>query len=143
MRSRSIMTVAGMTVLLMALAATAMAGGRPLTAGLSGANEVPPADADGSGTAWVTLNQGQGEVCFHIEVENIEPALAAHIHVGEAGVNGGIVVDFEVPSQGLTGCVNDVAESLIKDIRQNPENYYVNVHNAPFPGGAVRGQLSK
>ncbi|MBA3400981.1 MAG: CHRD domain-containing protein [Actinobacteria bacterium] len=27
-------------------------------------------------------------------------------------------------------------------IIDHPEQYYVNVHNAPFPGGAVRGQLS-
>jgi hypothetical protein len=31
----------------------------------------------------------------------------------------------------------------MKRIRQNPENFYVNVHNADFPDGAVRGQLSK
>jgi len=24
----------------------------------------------------------------------------------------------------------------------NPQNHDVNVHNAPFPGGAVRGQLA-
>ena len=31
----------------------------------------------------------------------------------------------------------------MKDIRQNPEGYYFNVHNGDFPGGAVRGQLTK
>jgi len=32
---------------------------------------------------------------------------------------------------------------VAKNILQHPEQYYVNVHNAEWPGGAVRGQLSK
>lgn len=144
MRSRSIVTVAGMTVLLMALAATALAGGRPFTTGLSGASEVPgPGDPDGTGTAHLTLNQGQGEVCFDITVANIDAAIGGHIHVGTSDVAGPVVVNLlgTTPSV-LSGCV-EADKDLIKDIRQNPEDYYVNVHTAPFPAGAVRGQLSK
>lgn len=123
----------------------ALAGGRPLSATLTGAAEAPgPGDADGSGTAHVTLNQGQGEVCFELTVSDIEPAFAAHIHVGAAGVPGPVVVGLSAPTSGSSsGCVTGVDPELIKDIRQNPEGYYVNVHNAEFPAGAVRGQLSK
>jgi len=42
-----------------------------------------------------------------------------------------------------TGCVSSVNQDLIKAIIQHPEEYYINVHNADFPAGAVRGQLSK
>ncbi len=120
-------------------------GGRPLTATLTGAAEVPgPGDPDGSGTATVTLNQGQGEVCFEITVSGIDPAFAAHIHVGAAGVAGPIVVGLAPPTTGFsTGCVAGVDPGLIQAIRQTPSDYYVNVHNAPFPPGALRGQLSK
>jgi hypothetical protein len=123
------------------------ADGRPLGANLSGDAEVPgPGDADGSGVANVTLNQGQGEVCFHIVVTDITlPAAAAHIHVGSADVAGPVVVGLAPPdASGVsTGCVQGVEPNLIKDIRQNPDNYYVNVHTSDFPAGAVRGQLSK
>lgn len=120
------------------------AGGRPLSATLSGANEVGGGDPDGSGTAHITLNQGQEEVCYEISVADIATPTRAHIHSGVAGVNGGIVVAFFdfVDPPPLQGCVTADSE-LIKDIRQNPENYYVNVHNDDFPGGAVRGQLEK
>ncbi len=118
-------------------------GGRPLTADLTGAAEVPsPGDTDGSGTAWVTLNQGLAEVCFVIEVADIATPTAAHIHDAPAGVASGVVVNFDLTTNGLSGCV-DADADLIKAIRQAPWNYYVNVHNADFPPGAVRGQLSK
>lgn len=118
-------------------------GGRPLSAELSGANEVPgPGDPDGSGSAELTLNQGQGEVCFDIVVADVAPILAGHIHVGTADVSGPVVVNFNVAENGLSGCVSADAE-LIKAIRQDPSGYYVNVHNAEFPPGAIRGQLAR
>lgn len=119
-------------------------GGRPLAASLSGDQEVPgPGDADGSGFASLTLNQGQGLICYELTVENIDPARAAHIHIGAAGVAGPIVVHLAAPTSGSSSGCAAADKDLIKAIRQNPENYYVNVHNAAFPAGAVRGQLSK
>jgi hypothetical protein len=133
-------------VMLLALAGTAAAGGRPLYATLTGAAEVPgPGDPDGSGTAMITLNQGQGEVCWSIHVENITlPATGAHIHVGAAGVAGPVVVPLSPPdATGHSAGCTTADPDLIKAIRQNPENYYVNVHTADYPAGAVRGQLTK
>src|SRR3989304_1139685 len=120
-------------------------GGRPLETVLTGAAEVPgPGDPDGSGTAEIRLNQGQGRVCYSLEVSGIGPALAAHIHFAPAGVAGGIVVPLTPPTSGSSsGCVSGVDADLIKAIRQHPELYYVNVHNVEFPGGALRGPLSK
>jgi hypothetical protein len=119
-------------------------GGRPLTTPMSGAEEVPgPGDADGSGTATITLNHGQGELCFSLTVADIDPATAAHVHKAPAGVAGGIVVGLTPPTSGSSsGCV-PVDPDLIKDITQNPSEYYVNVHNSTFPAGAIRGQLAK
>jgi hypothetical protein len=36
-----------------------------------------------------------------------------------------------------------VSRQLIKELRKSPDQFYVNVHNADFPPGALRGQLSK
>jgi len=119
-------------------------GGRTFSTTLTGAAEVPiPGDPDGSGEAIITLNQGRGLVCFQITVADIAAATSAHIHEGAVGVAGPVVVGLTPPTSGFSsGCVT-ADPDLIKDIRQNPENYYVNVHNAEFPGGALRGQLSK
>jgi hypothetical protein len=118
--------------------------GRRLEATLTGAAEVSPGDPDGSGTAIIRLRPNKGEVCFNIRVKDILlPAAAAHIHVGNAGANGPVVVDFDAPpdERGRTkGCL-PVAENLINAIWSNPAGYYVNVHNSEFRAGAVRGQL--
>ncbi len=119
-------------------------GGRPLTATLTGAAEVPgPGDADGSGTAKITLNHGKGQICYELSVSNIGTATAAHIHTGGSRVAGPVLIGLDAPADGSSeGCVN-LPKSKIKAIMKNPARYYVNVHNAEFPDGAVRGQLSK
>lgn len=113
-----------------------------LSISLSGAQEVPaPGDPDGTGTAKLTLDESKGEVCYELVVENIQSANAAHVHQGSAGSAGGVVVPLEPPAQGSSqGCAPANPE-VVRDIAQNPANYYVNVHNEEFPQGAVRGQL--
>jgi hypothetical protein len=119
-------------------------GGRPLTTTLTGAAEVPgPGDADGTGTASITLNHGKGEVCYELTVDKIAAANAAHIHAGAVDKAGPPIANLTAPTNGTSkGCVA-LDKEKIKDVMQNPANYYVNVHNAEFPDGAVRGQLGK
>jgi hypothetical protein len=151
-------TVVGLTLALVAglmvttghnPTASAADGGRPFTATLTGAAEVNnqgvpnQGDPDGSGTAVLRLNPGQGQVCFTLTVSGIIPAVAAHIHAAPAGFNGPIVVPLTAPTSGSSsGCAN-ADRALVKDILQHPEQYYVNVHTMDFPGGALRGQLRK
>jgi hypothetical protein len=124
-------------------------GGQPFSTDLSGAEEVNAqgtpnqGDPNGSGTADLTFNRGQGQVCYHVMVKDIQlPAISAHIHFAPAGKNGPIVVQISPPdATGMSmGCV-DADADLVKRIGKNPTDYYVNVHNAEFPGGALRGQL--
>ena len=129
---------------LFALGGLAMAdeGGLPLSTTLTGAAEVPgPGDPDGSGTATLRLNPGQEEICYELTVSNIEPATAAHIHVGPVGDPGPVVVPLAAPTDGSSSGCTTADRDLILAIIANPENYYVNVHNMPYPAGALRGQL--
>jgi hypothetical protein len=119
-----------------------------LVARLSGANElnaagVPGAgDLNGTGTAVVLLNGTTGQVCWTLTVQNIEPAFASHIHRGTAVQNGPVVIGFAAPGPfGTSGCTM-ASPALVSEVIANPAGFYVNVHNTPFPGGAVRGQLT-
>jgi CHRD domain len=111
---------------------------------LTGAAEVPgPGDPKGAGTAQVTLNPNTGEVCYELSVENIQEATAAHIHEGALGKEGPVKVSLDAPKTGTAKGCKSADAALIKAIMQDPTGYYVNVHSAAFPNGAVRGQLSK
>jgi hypothetical protein len=115
-----------------------------LSALLTGAAEVPPADRDGVGVAGVVIVPGQNLLCYSVAVRNIAPATAAHIHAGAVGVNGPVVVPLLPPTRGHSfECLRTVAATLLQDIAANPAAYYVNVHNAEFENGAIRGQLQR
>jgi CHRD domain len=149
MRSRLWAAIAALAVVLaVASVAAAANGGRPLSTDLTGAEEFPgPGDADATGQADLRLNQGQNQVCFDVSWADVDGTVfAAHIHIGPPGVAGPIVVGlFEGAFAGtdsVSDCVEDVDAELIKAIRQDPADYYVNVHSTPgFEAGAVRGQL--
>lgn len=133
----------------LALIAGAEHGGAPFATGMT--QEVtftPPwtGDPDGVGTALITVNPGQREVCWETSASNITlPATASHIHRAEALVRGPIVVFLSPPDAtgGATGCTSGVDRGLLLDILRNPSEFYVNVHTADFPAGAIRGQLDR
>ena len=138
--------VSAFAILIGALpAAVADEGGRPFTTTLTGAAEVNAqgvpnqGDPDGVGTATVRINPGLGQICWTISVSGVEPITAAHIHVAPPTAPGPIVV----PLNPYTGGCTDVDRQLALAIIQDPDAYYVNVHNGPYPAGALRGQLSR
>lgn len=139
-----ILLTAAVIVALPLAAAAAQSGGRPFTVQMTGDAERPgPGDPDGTGTAQFRVNPGQSQVCYTLTVRDIEPATLAHIHRAPPTDPGPIVVTLDPPTSGTSkGCAS-VARSLAQEIIRNPGAFYVNVHNTPFPGGAVRGQLSK
>lgn len=126
-------------------AAPALAGEVALSAHLMGSAERPsPGDPDGMGHANVKIDLDKSEVCYTLMVEGIAPATMAHIHKGAADTAGGVAVPLTSPDAAgrAKGCAT-VDAAVAKDIAENPAGYYVNVHNAEFKGGAIRGQLTK
>ncbi len=111
---------------------------RPFVAQLTGAAEFPgPGATAGTGAAAVTIDAVTGEVCGDLRVADIGAAVAAHIHPGAVGVAGPIVVNFVAPNPTSAAC-EIVTPTLAAEIAGNPAGFYVNVHTAAFPNGAVR-----
>lgn len=120
---------------------TVAAAGTTLTTDLVGSEERPgPGDPDGTGFIELTLNQGKGEICFELTLSGIDAATAGHIHKAPAGQFGDVFVPLFGSEGPAAKCV-EATRAQIKEIRKNPSAFYVNVHTAAYPGGAVRGQL--
>ena len=156
---RRLVSIAVLTLVLSAVGAVMAASGAladektaTFTIQLSGAAEVCPTapgtcGGPGTGTATITIDRNARTLCYTITTQNVAlPLLAAHIHVAPAGEAGPVVIPLFTQPVNATEvgrtCLTDLDKNLLKDILRNPENYYVNVHNAPFPNGAVRGQLA-
>jgi hypothetical protein len=157
-RMRAIVTRLGLTaVLVVGLAATVTAAeGLRFKTDLLSTNELTSHDSDGRGKATVSIDAAAGTVCFDLSFSDSGTPNRAHIHVGDAATAGGIVVPFfdiqtadraldarhdELESKSRTdGCVS-ADPALLAEIVADPENYYVNLHNARFPLGSMRGQL--
>ena len=116
-----------------------------LKATLSGATEVPSGDPDGTGTTTVNLDVTKRQVCYEVTVQKIDHPVGMHIHEGEAGKSGSIVLPLTTPAASdttTTGCA-DADAGLIARMAANPGGFYLNVHSDAYPQGAVRGQLSQ
>jgi hypothetical protein len=111
---------------------------------LTGDQEVPgPGDDDGAGFAGLLVNvtADRARICYVLAVRDIAPATAAHIHRGPTGVAGPVVVPLDPPTRGFSANCARVEPALATEIIATPDQFYVNVHNADFPAGAIRGQL--
>ncbi|UTW12871.1 CHRD domain-containing protein [Marinobacterium rhizophilum] len=130
-----------------------------LTASLSGDQEVGAmGDADGKGEALVFGVDGDSQtLCYALQVSGIDmvpvdSGMAAHIHHGKQGSNGPVIANLAGPEDGnAADCVSEYEKGkfpthetgMVERILANPGDFYINVHNPSYPGGAIRGQLQK
>jgi hypothetical protein len=147
MSKRLMRTILALTVVSLAIG-VAMAGAQgssnEFTATMKGSSESPKGPANASGTFKVEFRNGQACYTMSVRALGAKP-VAAHIHKGAAGTNGGIVIDLKPSFKGTSPriskkCVAAKA-SVVSAIRRNPAGYYANVHTPKNPGGAARGQL--
>lgn len=118
--------------------AAAQAATVKLTATLDGPSETPPGDPHGKGSFSADVDPDKGDFCYTI-TSNIAAPTMAHVHTGAAGTSGAPVITID--PKGSDECIA-VEPDVLKAIVANPAGYYVNIHTADHPGGAVRGQLA-
>ncbi|NOS99248.1 MAG: CHRD domain-containing protein [Phycisphaerales bacterium] len=136
--------LAGFSVLL--AAGSALAAQATFTLHMDGAQETPgPGDPDGTAVGDITLNDVTGAISWDFDYFNIATPTLMHIHNGVFGVQGPVFIGLGVVTTGGPGTLTNslVHGNLpqITSILTNPDGYYVNIHNAAFGPGAVRGQL--
>ncbi|HVL30623.1 MAG TPA: CHRD domain-containing protein [Solirubrobacteraceae bacterium] len=132
---------------LAALATASPAADKKLYATMSGSQERPAAgDPDGTGTAVLTVTSRR--VCYDIRPRRAGLTFAAaHIHVGARGRAGDVLIPlFSAPKRvtrgRLAGCSPTVRPADLRKVTARPGRYYLNLHNAAYPAGAIRGQLT-
>lgn len=114
---------------------------------LSGDEVVPgPGAPDGSanvgGTLWPKLppNEQGSFVCANSgNAQGAERPFTAHIHAAPAGETGPVVATLEFGEFG-SAC-GAIDKKVLRDITENFDEYYFDIHTAEFPDGAMRGQL--
>ncbi|MEM7534064.1 MAG: CHRD domain-containing protein [Chloroflexota bacterium] len=113
-----------------------------LTVALTGAAEIPgPGDDDGTGTAVLTFDFTANQVCYTLETANIAEPSAGHIHIGAADASGGVALALFGDAAGAANGCADTDAATMNSILADPTGHYVNIHNAEFGAGAIRGQL--
>jgi CHRD domain len=149
----------------------ALAADNTVSATLSGKAVPGAGDDNGSGEAVLKLNKKKEKISFNISFKGIGKRVAAHVHKGgkkatdpepkrgkkatdpeaEASSHTRTVVLFDeanvkspVSGRAKWGSRNytpDQKKRVISRIKNDPNDWYVNLHTPDFPGGAIRGQL--
>lgn len=124
---------------------------------LTGFEEVPPVN-DTSAIGVAEFKLGQDNIMYTLNVTDIENVTAAHIHGGQVGENGPIVVTLfkeDAPTAAMTtGVLSEgnitatnlegpMAGKLLSNLTSamRNEQTYVNVHTQQNPNGEIRGQI--
>ena len=131
-------------------------GQESFSAELTGGEEVPPVDTNATGIA--NLQDNVQTINYQLSVNDLVNVTQAHIHRGEEGENGKIVVTLynttmpTGPMSGLLSQGNITAANLVgplagqqlTDLVSIMDNgtAYVNVHTKDFPLGEIRGQIA-
>jgi len=138
-------TFLALAVVALVVPALALAGAQSMSpvvsAKLKGASEAPAkGDPNGRGLAVIHFNAAKGTTCWSFTgVSGIDKPTAAHIHEGSNGASGPVVVPFG-KAYSAKGCMK-TAKATIEKIETRPNAFYVNIHTAKYPAGALRGQL--
>lgn len=112
------------------------------TSTLNGANEVPSNPSTSTGSATATFDKTTKVLTLNMTYTGFT-ATNMHIHKGPAGVSGGVL--FGLGTAPFSSPVNFTSVAFTAGQEDSLMNnlYYLNIHSATYPGGEIRGQLTK
>ncbi len=126
---------------LMALLAgcATLGGGTTSEVTLYGTQEVPPVNTSATGSGKITVRE-DGSVNGRITTTGVK-ATAAHIHMGNAGRNGKVIIPLNRTSDNTWEVPNGAKLTPEQLKAYRAYGLYINVHSAAHKGGEIRGQL--
>lgn len=110
------------------------------SAKLGGAQEVPPVKTMATGSAHFEVKDDMS-ITGSVKTEGIK-AIAAHIHDGAKGVNGGVVVALTATGANEWSVPKDARLTANQLNKLKAGGLYVNVHSDAHQDGEIRGQLA-
>jgi hypothetical protein len=116
-----------------------------LDAFLTGSQETPPNGSPATGFGRVELNEAMDEITVDLTWSGLTaPATAAHIHGPAApGVPAGVIIPFTGFPNATSGTYHNVFGITPTQVGWLENGLlYMNIHDANFPGGEIRGQLT-
>jgi hypothetical protein len=161
-----VLAVLSAGLLVTSLAGAGATGKKNFKATLLGYNEVPAVSTLGSGSFAASIDDDAQTITYELSYGGLNStAMAAHIHLGQRNVNGGVSAFLcgggdKPPCPGGTGGTETVSgvidaadvigpaaqgiapgefDELVRAIRARVT--YANVHTVTQPGGEIRGQL--
>ena len=119
--------------------ATGVALATEVKVSLSGDQEVPAVKTAATGSGTITVNPDK-TVSGHIMTKGVA-GVAAHIHEGAMGVNGGVSVPLAKGGDGEWSVPGGAKLTDAQYAAFQKGDLYVNVHSAAHPDGEIRGQI--
>jgi hypothetical protein len=133
----------------LAAAASAAVVAAALALPASAATSIPlnsgqePAGGEAGGHGFFSYTIDGTEFCWTLSWRGIADPLDGHVHFAPRGTAGPIAIDLDTDDVGgpdVSGC-RMITAALASAITSDPGAYYVNLHNAGFQAGAIRGEL--
>ena len=115
-----------------------------LSAALSGDQETTPTVTGALGTGQLTLTSPSRALTGRIDFNGMT-ATAAHIHLGDVGNNGAVIVNLVESAAGSGSWSVPTGTSLTEAqaVAFSAGGLYFNAHSIENPGGEIRGQIGR
>jgi hypothetical protein len=140
--SRRLMVTAGLAGLAL-WSASALAAPENFQVQLTGAQQVPAVQTDGTATADLTYDPATHVLSWSVSYSGLSsPVTMAHFHVGAEGKNGKPVLWLTKQGSAVSSPITGQATLTAAQARQlMAGHWYINVHTQSHPAGEVRGQV--
>jgi hypothetical protein len=143
--SRRVVIAAACVAAVSTWAVASKAAAEAMKVALTGAQQVPPVETSGSGSADLTYDPATRVLTWSVTYSGVSaPATMAHFHGPAAtGANGPVTIWISNKGSAVESPIKGEATLTPEQAAQfTAGQWYVNVHTSSHPGGEIRGQVT-